>query len=121
MESFLFAPAAHQGNDVSARQVNAAAASDEFNSIFTNIQNPASNGDSMELTDANLVQSQNNPSNMADIFNVPYLGKLPMDRNLMHACENGESFVDTYPHSVAAKPFLSIVNKITSLVKLNLK
>ena len=39
-----------------------------------------------------------------------------MDRNLMQACETGVSFLEQYPHSVAAKPLLDIVNKIIAAV-----
>ena len=39
-----------------------------------------------------------------------------MDRNLMHACEVGVSYIQNYPHSVAVKPFLDIVHKIITIV-----
>lgn len=52
------------------------------------------------------------PESMADKFGVPYLGKLPMDPNMMNACERGESFLQTYANSVAAAPFAMIVEKI---------
>merc|ERR1739848_392572 len=43
----------------------------------------------------------NNPTKMATAFNIPYLGKLPMDPNIMKSCEDGSSFVETYPESTA--------------------
>ncbi len=49
---------------------------------------------------------------MAKRFNVPYLGKLPMDPNMMRACEEGKSFLEIFPDSVAAKPFLHIVHNL---------
>ena len=52
------------------------------------------------------------PKGMADKFNVPYLGKLPLDQNLLKACEDGTSFVDKYPSSPAASPLNSIVDKL---------
>jgi Mrp family chromosome partitioning ATPase len=58
--------------------------------------------------------SNNNhgPEQMAQKFNVPYLGKLPMDPNMMIACERGESFIETFPTSAASGPFKEIVQKI---------
>ena len=57
----------------------------------------------------------NNPKGMADRFAVPFLGSLPMDPNMMRACEEGKSFLETFPKSVAAAPFASIVAKIVDL------
>ena len=57
----------------------------------------------------------NNPRGMAKKFNVPYLGKLPMDPNMMRACEEGKSFLDVYPSSVAAPAFAEIVNRIVQM------
>ena len=34
------------------------------------------------------------PRGMATKFNVPYLGTLPLDPNLLKACEDGTCFVD---------------------------
>jgi len=56
-----------------------------------------------------------NPETMAAKFNVPYLGRLPMDPNMMRACEEGKSFLEVYPHSPAALPFSNIVSKIVAL------
>jgi len=52
------------------------------------------------------------PRGMAEKFNVPYLGKLPLDPNLLKACEDGVSFVEKYPLSPAASPLNAIVDKI---------
>ncbi|KAL7539948.1 hypothetical protein ACHAXR_009747 [Thalassiosira sp. AJA248-18] len=52
------------------------------------------------------------PKGMAEKFSVPYLGKLPLDTNLLKSCENGTSFVDKYPSSPAASPLNSIVDKL---------
>ena len=54
----------------------------------------------------------NNPAKMASVFGVPYLGKLPMDPNMMKCCEEGSSFVESYPTSAAVIPLNSIVDKI---------
>ncbi len=52
------------------------------------------------------------PRGMASKFNVPYLGKLPLDPNLLKACEDGKCFVETYPTSPAAKPLNNIVDNL---------
>ena len=49
---------------------------------------------------------------MAAKFDVPYLGNLPMDPNMMKSCEDGYSFLELYPESAAANSFKSIVEKI---------
>ena len=49
---------------------------------------------------------------MAERFNVPYLGKLPLDPNLLKSCETGVSFVDKYPTSPAASPLNGIVDNL---------
>ena len=54
----------------------------------------------------------NTPAEMARQFNVPYLGKLPMDPNMMNACEKGVSFLDTYPTSTAAIAFSKLIDQI---------
>ncbi|KAL3826835.1 hypothetical protein ACHAXA_005677 [Cyclostephanos tholiformis] len=56
--------------------------------------------------------SGNGPRGMAEKFNVPYLGRLPLDPNLLKACEDGVSFVDRYPTSPAASPLNAICDKI---------
>lgn len=59
----------------------------------------------------------NTPEKMANLFGVPYLGKLPMDPNMMYSCENGFSFLDKFPNSPATKPFSSIVDKVIDITK----
>mmetsp|Transcript_16781 Transcript_16781/g.25218 ORF Transcript_16781/g.25218 Transcript_16781/m.25218 type:complete len:360 (+) Transcript_16781:40-1119(+) len=54
----------------------------------------------------------NTPADMAKRFGIPYLGSLPMDSNMMRSCEDGFSFLEQFPSSVAAAPFSSIVNQI---------
>lgn len=57
------------------------------------------------------------PSSMAAVFGVPYLGKLPMDPNMMEACERGVSFLDVYPASPAAPSFSAIVDQIIAITE----
>jgi len=57
-------------------------------------------------------EQSNTPEAMARSFNVPYFGKLPMDPNMMRACEEGKSFLEAYPHSPAARPFVEVVRRL---------
>jgi Mrp family chromosome partitioning ATPase len=56
--------------------------------------------------------SHGGPRSMAEKFNVPFLGSLPLDPNLLKACEDGLSFVDHYPDSSAARPLNEIVDNL---------
>lgn len=49
---------------------------------------------------------------MAEAHGVPFLGDVPMDPNLLKACEEGEAFTTVYPNSPAAKPFSRIVKAV---------
>lgn len=52
------------------------------------------------------------PRAMADRYNVPYWGLLPMDPDLLQACEHGKAFVEEKPESLAAKALEGFCNKI---------
>lgn len=52
------------------------------------------------------------PRGMAESYGVPFLGSIPMDPNLLKACEEGEAFTTMYADSPAAKPFVQIVGAI---------
>lgn len=52
------------------------------------------------------------PREMADRYNVPYWGLLPMDPDLLQACEHGKAFVEEKPESLAAKALEDFCNKI---------
>lgn len=54
------------------------------------------------------------PKGMAEKFNVKYLGALPLDPNLLKACEDGICFVQHYKASPAVRYMNSIVDKIVS-------
>lgn len=49
---------------------------------------------------------------MAKANGVPFLGQVPLDPNLLKACEEGEAFTTVYADSPAAKPFGRIVTAI---------
>ena len=61
--------------------------------------------------------TQSNPETMCAAFSVPYLGRLPMDPNVMRACETGQNFLQTFPSSSAASPFKDIVSQIVTMVE----
>lgn len=64
------------------------------------------------FTTTELGPSNNTPSEMANKFGIPYLGKIPIDTNVMKACEDGYGLLDVYPESVAAGPFGKIVELV---------
>lgn len=66
-------------------------------------------------SDSTANADSNNPFEMAKRFNIPYLGKIPMDANMTKSCEDGCSFLQSYPQSVASVPFNNIVKKIVEM------
>ncbi|KAF1781742.1 P-loop containing nucleoside triphosphate hydrolase [Phytophthora cactorum] len=54
---------------------------------------------------------------MAKKFNVPFLGRLPLDNKMTGACEEGVSFLEEYPDSVAAPAFSKIVDDLVAAVE----
>jgi hypothetical protein len=62
-------------------------------------------------------QSGNGPKGMAQQYNVPYWGVLPMDPDLLLACENGRPYVEDFPHAVAAQALLGFCARITDQLK----
>ena len=56
---------------------------------------------------------------MAAKFGVDLLGKLPLDNQLMAACEQGQAFVTAYPDSIACAPLKSIVANLKTRVEAN--
>lgn len=54
------------------------------------------------------------PKAMAQQYQVPYWGVLPMDPDLLQACESGKAFVEISPDSVAAKALQDFCKKITA-------
>jgi len=57
-------------------------------------------------------RSGEGPRGMAKKFGVPYLGALPLDPNLLKACEDGVCFVEHYDSSPAVEPLQKIVDEI---------
>lgn len=122
VESFLFAPTASgpaQLQDGSSRSEGDGAGSSssssddlraaeaDFNSVLGDAAVPPP-----PPTASTSTSTSKGPQSMATRFGVPYLGQLPMDRNLMQACEDGVGFLAHYPHSVAAQPLTTIVERL---------
>lgn len=57
------------------------------------------------------------PKAMAEQYQIPYWGILPMDPNLLTACEQGKAFVEEQPNSIAAKALNHFGEQITSKLK----
>ena len=57
------------------------------------------------------------PRGMAERFGVPFLGALPMDPQLLQACESGEAYVVKHAGSAGAGAFLRVVAAIRGSVE----
>jgi Mrp family chromosome partitioning ATPase len=55
--------------------------------------------------------------NMAKEMNVPFLGKIPLDPQIVHACDSGKPYIQQYSSSLAAKAFNEAVKPILNLDK----
>jgi Flp pilus assembly CpaE family ATPase len=73
----------------------------------------------MKAADQQNQNAANTPAAMAELFSVPYFGKVPMDPNMMYACENGFSFLEKFPNSPASGPFSAIVDKLIASTERN--
>lgn len=52
----------------------------------------------------------------AEKYNVPYLGSIPMDANIVKCGDAGEPFVMKYPESEAAKAFEEVVSNLLKVL-----
>lgn len=55
---------------------------------------------------------QGGPKGMAERFNVPFLGALPIDPLLLKCCEMGESYVVKHPDAEGAAALIKVIEKI---------
>jgi len=53
---------------------------------------------------------------MAERYNAPYLGCLPLDPNLLKSCDEGLCFVEEFENSSATKAFTDIVDGVIKAV-----
>jgi len=54
---------------------------------------------------------------MAEEMHVPFLGTIPMDPQVVQACDNGRPYIHHYAQSVGAKAFSHIIQPILKLAK----
>mmetsp|Transcript_25833 Transcript_25833/g.39594 ORF Transcript_25833/g.39594 Transcript_25833/m.39594 type:complete len:399 (-) Transcript_25833:169-1365(-) len=52
------------------------------------------------------------PRGMATRYNVPFLGTIPLDPNLLKSCEDGVCFVQAFPQSPAVASLNSITDQV---------
>lgn len=58
--------------------------------------------------------------NMSNEYNIPFWGKLPLDTNLLKACENGQIFIDNFPTSQAAISLINFCKKINDCLPVDM-
>lgn len=63
--------------------------------------------------------SNGGPKIMACNFNVPFWGSLPLDPNLLKACENGQCFVEHFTESSATKSLNTIVDHLVEALPIS--
>eukprot|EP00934_Nitzschia_sp_Nitz4_P001946 Nitzschia sp. Nitz4//scaffold5_size260463//192881//194082//NITZ4_001007-RA/size260463-augustus-gene-0.18-mRNA-1//1//CDS//3329555415//1946//frame0 len=68
----------------------------------------------MVSTDLFVPPSTNSPQAMAQQYQVPYWGKVPMDPDLLKACEGGTTFVEDQPTRKAAEAFRHFAKQLIS-------
>ena len=54
---------------------------------------------------------------MAEKFNVPYLGEIPIDPEIRIGGDTGKPIVESNPESKAAKAFMEIADKVLDFVE----
>jgi Mrp family chromosome partitioning ATPase len=57
---------------------------------------------------------------MATDYNVPFWGRLPLDPNLLEACENGKCFVDARPEAKAAVVLKDLCKKLVTVLPVDM-
>jgi ATP-binding protein involved in chromosome partitioning len=55
--------------------------------------------------------------NMALEMNIPFLGRIPIDPQIVHACDSGEPYIQQYSQSQAAQLFNDAIKPILELDK----
>lgn len=54
---------------------------------------------------------------MAEKFNVPFLGEIPIDPEIRKGGDGGNPIVESHPESVAAKAFMDIAGKVLDAIE----
>jgi ATP-binding protein involved in chromosome partitioning len=50
------------------------------------------------------------------MFDIPFLGKIPLDAEVMDCCEKGKSIIKYFPDSPTSKSLMDIVEKIKNIL-----
>jgi nitrogenase subunit NifH len=53
---------------------------------------------------------------MAEEMDVSFLGGIPLDPRIAKACDDGVSFIESFPDSASAKSYMDIISKIKDFV-----
>jgi len=80
--------------------------------LFTNNNGGEMNDNNISVSSTLYPASGGGPKAMATQYNLPYWGLLPMDPDLLQACEHGQAFVEERPNSLAAKALNDYCQKI---------
>ena len=48
----------------------------------------------------------------ATVMNIPFLGRIPLDTEMVRCSDTGESFMEKYPDSEVTKAYEKIVDRI---------
>lgn len=57
------------------------------------------------------------PKGMAEQFQVPYLGALPLDPLLLSSCEAGQAYVTTHPKARGVIPLINVVRSVAKALE----
>jgi len=52
---------------------------------------------------------------MANQMNMPFLGRIPIDPQIVHACDSGQPYIRYYANSEAAKAFKPVIQSVLEL------
>jgi len=52
---------------------------------------------------------------MANQMNMPFLGRIPIDPQIVHACDSGQPYIQYYANSEAAKAFKPVIQSVLEL------
>ena len=53
----------------------------------------------------------------AEEFNLPFLGKIPIDLNMVNSADEGKPYISQYKNSETAQVFNKIVKSIIALIE----
>lgn len=62
----------------------------------------------------------NGGKNLANDFNIPLLGEIPLDPTIVSACDRGVSYIDAYADSKTVNIFKQIIASILQRIDINL-